>query len=111
MSNRLVTKTEYEWVLEPVDIHGDIIDPIFFNNAKAARKAENERFLEEEGAVVWYIALLKCVGRGYKNEPGTFSEVHREYFYPVLPEGFDASCGCYPLSDAPKRYQQEWERA
>ena len=49
----------YEWVAEPVDQHGDIIDPIFGDTFNDVRDVDAADF---ENAVAVNIALVRNVG-------------------------------------------------
>ena len=64
-----------EWVLEPVDEHGDILDPMHYPNEREARKSVNAAFSRFPEAV--RVDLAKCIRIGNNDE----GEVKRDYDY------------------------------
>lgn len=88
-------KVSYEWVCEPLDEHGDIIDPLFGDTL-----AEVIRFgLKYKGAAEFAYALVRNVGNdidGIKD---------REYAYldhlAQLPDEFPSG------AQVPQRFHQE----
>ena len=90
-------KTDYEWVFEESDPHGDIIDPMYCNTYQGAR-----RYIPDVSkGNSWEIALVRFEGN---EEDG---ESLREYAYiknKVLPVEFPDG---YKV---PKRYHKEFSK-
>lgn len=84
----------YEWVAEPVDEHGDIIDPLYGESFKEAWEADVSQFSDATGKNV---ALVRYVGSEYDGE------IDRDYFYVREGELQPNECGDVP----PKRFRDE----
>lgn len=94
---RLRNTRHYEWVAEPLDKHGDIIDPYFTETL-----TDLEHIPAHDDAVRVDIALVVYIGNDANGETA------REYAYIVdgkLPEEFDDLC-----IKIPKRFHNELAR-
>ena len=55
-------ETTYEWVVEPTDKHGDIIDPLFWDSYADAVACWRDAFNQFPEATKVHIALVQNVG-------------------------------------------------
>jgi hypothetical protein len=97
--------TYYEWVLEPIDKYGDIIDPLFEEKLSSHCNCPHGLPHDDE-AVSYDLALVRREGNEYEGE------TYREYAYirqdGTLPERFIVE---NPMSyRVPKRFHAELKR-
>ncbi len=93
---RLVTQTSYEWDLEAVDEHGDIIDHDFRDKFPGLPTEDNVS-----------LVLVRNVGEGYRSDPTSFDLIDRAWAYVKdgkLPAEFDSG------DLVPKRFHRELQK-
>jgi len=97
---RLTRRTAYEWDLEQMDEHGDIIDHSFQD------KCPTEP-LPEDNSVA--LVLVKSEAEGYPDDEASYHMDHRTWAYVTvdgrLPETFDDG------SKVPVRFHKEFNKA
>ena len=77
MSDRIYNETYYEWVWEPIDQHGDIIDPCFTDSYASA-------LAESDGYQSIYPDAAKCdIGLVWHLGNDSEGEIDRGYAYVI----------------------------